>query len=181
MKKPMTLSLRAAFLALYCSALQASAQSDTANASAPPSRPDHSMQAFGGLLTGTDRGEWIGRLQFQDPAGGIHTLLEKNVLGIVKNKDGVFVFTGLDHLGLNEGLVYVVKPDTDNMPRPELLVRLAGTPIRIHQEPDGTTTFLVSPGRDRQGKFVYECYRFVEQAVSRGTGCLPNPLADSGG
>lgn len=202
MKKPMilsmTFSLRAAFLVFYCSALQATAQpvdiatdpdagapqSNKADmtASAPSSRPDHSMQAFGGLLIGTDRGEWIGRLQFQDTAGGIHTILEKNVLGIVKNTDGVFVFTGLNHLGLNEGLVYVVKPDAHDMPRPELLTRLSGKPIRIHQEPGGTTTFLVSPGpRDEQGRFVYECYRLVGQAVSRGTGCLPLQSADSGG
>jgi hypothetical protein len=104
----------------------------------------------------------------------MHTILEKNILGIIKNKDGVFVFTGLDHLGMNEGLLYVVKPDTNNVPRPELLVRLPGFPTRMHQEPDGTIKFIVfTGGRDQQGGFVHECYQLEGQAVSRGTGCLP--------
>ena len=118
MKQPVHLLLRAALLACYCSALQATAQpvaiasdsnssspqSSTANVPAPEPRshPAHSLDAFGGRLIGTDRGEWIGRLQFEDPAGGVRTILEKNVLGIVKNKDGVFVFTGLDHLDAHD-------------------------------------------------------------------------------
>jgi len=145
-------------------------------ASEPLSHPVHSLQAFGGLLIGTDRGEWIGRLQFQDQdqAGGVRTILEKNVLGIVKNKDGVFVFTGLNHLSMNEGLVYVVKLDTNNIPRPELLIRLPGFPSQVRQKPDGTIEFIVfTGGRDQQGTFVHECFQLAGQVVSRGAGCQP--------
>jgi hypothetical protein len=190
MKKSMYLALRAALLVFYCAALQATAQpagiATAPDSSVPQSgmtdvpasaaqlHPVHSIQAFGGLLIGTDRGEWIGRLQFQDPAGGMHTILEKNVLGIIQNKDGVFVFTGLDHLGMHEGLLYVVKSDTSHMPRAELLAQLPGTPSRVHQDPGGTTRFLVFPGqRDQQGRFVHECYQLEGQVVSRGAGCLP--------
>jgi len=157
---------------------------DRVNGPAPEPRrhPERSLQAFGGLLIGTDQGEWIGRLQFQDPAGGLRTILEENVLGIVKNGDGVFVFTGLDHLSTNEGLVYVIKPDTNNIPRPELLVRLSGYPSQVHQEPDGTIGFIVFTGRrDQQGRFLHECYRLVGQEVSRGTGCLPLQSVGSDG
>lgn len=192
----MPLPLRAAFLVLYCSALQAAAQPvgiatapdagaprpGIAQAPAPQTRRhgEHSLPAFGGLLIGTDRGEWIGRLQFQDPAGGLHTLLEKNVLGIVSNDAGIFVFTGLDHMSLNEGQIYVLKPDAGNTPHPELLARLPGTPGRIRQEADGTIRFLVFTGqRDQQGRFVPACYQLAGHAVSRAAGCRPlQPAAD---
>ena len=57
--------------------------------------PDYSLDAFGGHLLGTDRGEWIGKLMFQDADGNLTTLLNENVHGIVENADGIFAFTGL--------------------------------------------------------------------------------------
>ena len=170
-------------LAMSAATAQPAGIADRADvpASASQRHPERSMQAFGGVLIGTDRGEWIGSLQFQDAAGGKHTILEENVLGLVKNGEGVFVFTGLDHLSLNEGLVYVVKPDITNIPRAELLVRLSGTPGQVHQEPDGTTRFVVFTGhRDQQGRFLHECYQLVGHVVSRGTDCRPLQSAEPG-
>jgi len=169
-------ALRAVFLVLYGLTLQATAQpADDATVSAPRF-PVYSAEAFGGRLIGTDHGEWGGKLEFEDPAGGRQTILEENIRAIIKNQDGVFVFTGLAHMGLNRGAVYVVNADANSAPRPALFAKLPGAPVRVHQEADGTARFLISTGpRDAQGKFVYACYQLAGKVVERGTGCLPPP------
>ncbi|MCC4631995.1 hypothetical protein [Xanthomonas dyei] len=135
-------------------------------------KPEYAVAAFGGLLTGTDRGEWIGRLQFTDAAGKTHSLLEENVLDIVKNEQGIFVFTGLLHVGLNEGALYAVKRDTHGVVGAQLVNRLPGAPSQIHLQPDGRTSFLVFTGKfDVQQREIYKCYSLTGNAVSRGSGC----------
>src|SRR5688572_15285217 len=42
-------------------------------------KADYMLPAFGGRLIGTDRGEWIGELLFQDDAGRVETILHENV------------------------------------------------------------------------------------------------------
>jgi len=134
--------------------------------------PDHSLPAFGGQLVGTDRGEFVGKLMFQDEAGDLQTLLDENVHGIVENPAGIFVFTGLAHLGGNEGYVYVVSLGADERVKTDLLGHLPGAPSQVTLQPDGSATFLVYSGfsGDRQ---LYECYSLTGNIVRRSHDCLP--------
>ncbi|WP_141233359.1 hypothetical protein [Lysobacter antibioticus] len=148
--------------------------------SAPvPERPhrvvvaDHTLEAFGGRLSGTDAGEWIGKLVFQDADGDLETVLNENVHGIVENPEGVFVFTGLAHLSANEGYVYRLARTDDGPVAAIRLGRLPGAPSRVRQaQRGGAISFLVYSGyrNDRQ---LFECYQLAGSIVSRGHDCLP--------
>jgi hypothetical protein len=135
--------------------------------------PDYSLEAFGGRLLGTDRGEWIGKLMFQDSDGNLSTILAENVHGIVKNPKGVFVFTGLAHLSLNEGYIYSVTREPDGRVLASRLGRLPVAPTRVSQlQPGDATSFLVYSGfsNDRP---LFECYQLQGMIVSRAQDCLP--------
>jgi hypothetical protein len=135
--------------------------------------PDYSLDVFGGRLLGTDRGEWIGKLMFQDADGNLETILNENVHGIVKNSDGVFVFTGLAHLGANEGYIFTIARKPDGPVTASRLGRLPGAPTRINQpQPDGATSFLVHSGFSGNRPLL-ECYQLIGNTVSRGHDCLP--------
>lgn len=135
--------------------------------------PDYSLDAFGGRLLGIDRGEWIGKLIFQDSAGNLQTILNENVHGIVKNPDGIFVFTGLAHMGTNEGYILLAARKPDGPVTLSRLGRLPGAPTHISQsQPEGVTSFLVFTGTSGN-RPRFECYQLAGSTVSRGHGCLP--------
>ncbi|MGS1077698.1 hypothetical protein [Pseudoxanthomonas beigongshangi] len=121
---------------------------------------DYRTPVFGGKLLGTDRGEFIGQLVFENSDGNQTELLDKNVLGMVKTKEGVFVFTGLRHMGTNEGAIYHVSQNADTNARATLLTRLPGAPSRVQSHPDGSATFLIYRGYAGDHPH-YECY-FME-------------------
>jgi ligand-binding sensor domain-containing protein len=72
------------------------------------------LQTDAGVLVGTDNGEWGGSLSLAD-ANGVETkrLLDKNVLQLFPSKSGVLVFTGLLHLGTDEGAVWLYSKGSD--------------------------------------------------------------------
>jgi hypothetical protein len=167
--------MRPIAVAVLISCCSCSAQPDSQSSSAPHREvlvPDHTLPAFGGQLLGTDDGEWIGKLIFQDGAGNLQTLLKENVHGIVQNSSGIFVFTGLAHMRSNEGYIYMVAADRKEKIHTTLLGRLPGAPGQVSQKPDGSTTFLVYSGfsSDRP---LYECYSLTGKIVSRAYDCLP--------
>jgi hypothetical protein len=152
-----------------------SAEQSTPNQASAPEVvvPDYSLDAFGGHLLGTDRGEWIGKLMFQDADGHLTTLLNENVHGIVKNADGIFAFTGLAHLSLNEGYIHFVTQEPHGPVLVTRLGRLPGAPTRVRQlQPTGATFFLVYAGFSNNRQ-VFECYQLAGKIVRRGHDCLP--------
>lgn len=131
---------------------------------------DYAIPAFGGQLLGTDRGESIGALLFKDATGNITVLLNENVQGMVQNQVGLFVFTGLAHLGTNDGFIYTVKRGVSNRLAVERLGRLPGAPSEVTQLADGTTTFLVFAGYKGEHQY-FECYSLVGNVVSHSNAC----------
>jgi hypothetical protein len=73
-----------------------------------PKEREVRLQTKAGVLVGTDNGEWGGSLSLID-ANGVETkrLLDENVLQLLPLKSGVLVFTGLLHLGTDEGAVWL--------------------------------------------------------------------------
>ena len=141
-------------------------------------KPDYVLQAFGGKLLGTDHGEWIGQLAFQDSQGGTETVLRENVHGIVENNAGVFVFTGLRHIHTNDGFIYEITKTNNNDIIATRIRRLPGAPSNVAQQPDGATTFLVLTDRmSTKGFPIAECYELRDKVVQRSPNCSePNPL-----
>ena len=139
----------------------------------PGETADHSLAAFGGHLLGTDRGEWVGKLTFQDANGNLVALINENVHGIVKNSEGIFVFTGLAHMSLNEGEIFAVTRTPDGKLTASSVGYLPGAPSRVRQrEPGGATSFLVYSGF-RGDQRLFNCYQLIGKVVSRGQDCLP--------
>lgn len=137
-------------------------------------KADYAHRAFGGNLLGTDRGEWIGELLFQSEDGGVERILHENIHGIVENRAGIFVFTGVHHMGINDGSIYIISRTSNNDVVATRLGRIPGAPRDVTQHPGGTTTFLVATERyDLQGRTVYECYALTGEIVERSSECLP--------
>ncbi|MGN2251372.1 hypothetical protein ACFWZ1_14975 [Frateuria sp. GZRe14] len=105
--------------------------------------PDHVVDAWGGQLLGSDRGEWGGELVFRDAKGTIHPLLKHNVQGIVPMPFGMVVFTGLAHMGQSAGAIYRVIRRADGSVAPELLHQLRGAPGSIEWTARGDLVFKV--------------------------------------
>ncbi len=99
-------------------------------------------------------------------------MLNENVHGIVKNSAGIFVFTGLAHLGNNEGYIYMVALGANEQVQTTLLGRLPGAPTQVSPKGDGSTTFLVYSGFSNN-RPLYECYSLTGRMVSRAYDCLP--------
>jgi hypothetical protein len=136
-------------------------------------KPDYSLEAFGGHLLGTDHGEWVGRLVFQGPRGNHVVLLNKNVHGIVENSAGIFVFTGLAHMSLDDGEIFTVLRNRNGEITVSSLGYLPGAPSRVRQrQSGGATSFLVYTGFSGDRR-VFDCYQLIGNVVSRGQDCLP--------
>jgi hypothetical protein len=143
-------------------------------------KADYVLPAFGGKLLGTDRGEWIGELQFQAETSGTERLLHENVHGIVENHAGIFVFTGLNHMGTNVGYIYAITLTRNNDVVATRFGRIPGAPSDVTQHSDGTTTFLVATERyDPESRPVYDCYELTGKLVKHSLRCLPPKPLDA--
>lgn len=168
-------SLALTLIALFCGC------SDTSREPKQHAQPtsqlinaDYMLPAFGGRLLGTDRGEWVGELLFQDEAGRLETILHENVHGIVENPAGISVFNGLNHMRTNVGDIYTVTLTKNNDVVATRLGRIPGAPRDVTKQRDGTTTFLVTTERhDREGRPIYDCYELRGKLVEHSLSCPP--------
>lgn len=175
-------SLVLALVALFCGCSGGSRAPEQHTQPLPQViKADHEQPAFGGRLLGTDRGEWVGELLFQDEAGRLETILHENVHGIVENPAGIFVFTGLDHRDANVGDIYTVTLTKNNDVVATRLGRLPGAPRDVTRQSDGATTFLVATGRyGREDRPIYDCYELRRKVVDHSSSCQPpKPLGRS--
>ena len=167
-------SLALTLLVLFCGCSERAQVPQQQAAPAPHViKADYVLPAFGGKLLGTDRGEWTGELLFQDEAGGVERILHENIHGIVRNRVGIFVFTGLHHMGTNVGYIYAIALTSNNDVVATRLGRIPGAPSDVTQHSDGTTNFLVATERYDLGRPVYDCYELTGKLVKRSLGCLP--------
>ena len=130
------------------------------------------LEAFGGTLYGQDRGEWIGGLYFRDQADRAYEVIDQNVHGIIRNDSGIFVFTGLAHLSLNEGYIYQLTVNSEQQIVPTRLGRLTGAPTQVIQHKDGVTSFLTYSGYvgDKQH---FRCFELDGARVADSNLCDP--------
>ena len=105
-----------------------------------------------GLLVGTDKGEWGGELNFVSDKGDRRLLLQDNVNAILRTSDGLIVITGLAHMTLRYGSVYLVRPDNQGAWSIEKKLVLPGSPAGIQQMSDEEVLIDTSGGTVILGK-----------------------------
>ncbi len=144
--------------------------------------PLYELHAFGGELMGDDRGEWGGELMFRDQHGALHRMLGKNVHGILQMPFGVVVFTGLAHLGLDEGQIYLVSPGANGAPTATPFRSLAGAPSEVTRTVSGEVVFKVDSGRYEKKENAYQaikdCYRLTKAGDVASLPCSSMVIVD---
>ena len=131
----------------------------------------HKLAAFDGLLLGFDGGEWGGALIFLDKQGRATKVYDSNVKGIVTAGHQILVFSGLAHMGGNEGKIVELNQVANDPPSARELVTLEGEPSAVRQVDEQAVAFQVFTGFDRDGKMTYACKSFVNGFVSNLIGC----------
>jgi len=71
----------------------------------------------GGMLVGTNMGEWGGDAYFLRAPELPRPLLSDNVQGVRVSGDRAQIFAGINHMSLNESRVYRIAPDAQGVPR----------------------------------------------------------------
>ena len=137
--------------------------------------PDHSVTAFGGTLLGYDAGEWGGKLVFRDSSGNVSDVLKENIQAIVPRGNNVVVFTGLSHLTINEGYMYLLIPDKQHGFKLTKLKKLDGAPKQVQPDSQsGVINFLIYTGANHvlPGGWIYDCRVLtVDYRVTMLPGC----------
>jgi HEAT repeat protein len=94
------------------------------------SSPGCAMKVADGLILGGNRGEWGGELVFKDKAGVVTTLIEDNTTGIHRMPFGIVAATGLAHMMLNHGYLYLVDFKDGSPPKSRIWKVLPGAPLK---------------------------------------------------
>lgn len=98
----------------------------------PPKDHHVRLQTEAGVLVGTDNGEYGGGLILTDDKGVLtKRLIDTNVLQLLPSKSGVLVFTGLLHLGVDEGAVWLYSKGSDGNWSIKKIADLNGKPSVI--------------------------------------------------
>jgi hypothetical protein len=83
-----------------------------------------------GWLLGFDGGEFGGGLWFANDSGKTRKLSNENVRGFVETSDGVLIFAGLAHMGMDSGKVLIIT-EHDSDVGMQTLAKLDGAPQAV--------------------------------------------------
>ncbi len=100
-------------------------------------KPSCGLKVPNGFLLGADRGEWGGELVFTDRASTTVHVIEDNVRGIHRMPFGILAITGLAHLMLNHGMIYLVEVPASGKPKATKWKSLPGAPRQSGIMADG--------------------------------------------
>jgi HEAT repeat protein len=67
------------------------------------------LRVKGGVLVGSSRGEWGGELVYLDGRGAAHQVVPGNTNAVHRMPFGVVAVTGLAHLLMSEGVLYIIE------------------------------------------------------------------------
>jgi HEAT repeat protein len=91
--------------------------------------PELGLRTATGVLVGSDRGEWGGELMlFDQTKSPPRRLLDENIRGIHLHRAGIVVVTGLAHMTLNDGALYLVSFAKNGGPEVTRWKSLPGAP-----------------------------------------------------
>jgi hypothetical protein len=92
--------------------------------------PFVAFPAFDGILLGGNRGEWGGELVFRSADGSTSRVIDDNIVDVHKMPFGIVVVTGIAHLSINEGHIYILAVDDAGKVSARKLHGLPGWPMR---------------------------------------------------
>jgi hypothetical protein len=118
--------------------------------------PGLAVQAFGGWLLGSNRGEWGGELAFKSPDGPVIILAEDNIVEIIRMPSTFVAVAGLAHLSMSEGAIYEISANDRGVPRAERRHVLPGAPgsIRLLRSGDLLITARVRSGNSIRAELL---------------------------
>jgi len=100
----------------------------------------------GGWLLGFDAGEFGGGLWSADSSGNTHELSHENVHGLIDTPQGVMVFVGLAHMGLDSGNVLIVPHTATSKAEVKTLAKLDGAPEALTRISSDTALVVTTHG-----------------------------------
>lgn len=106
--------------------------------------PDFAIDAFGGWLTGLERGEWGGALTFVREETRV-VLLEDGIHDLVRMPFGYLVLTGIEHM-MSRGMLYVVRKSPAGTIVVDGLAELSAAPDGWFMLANGTVVVETSDG-----------------------------------
>jgi len=109
-------------------------------------QPDVGLKLVDGFLLGSDRGEWGGELVFSEGRSRTATLLKENVTAIHRLSFGIVVVTGIAHLTIDEGALYLVQSRGHKSYLASRWKILPGAPERSELLSDGSMFISCSRG-----------------------------------
>lgn len=122
----------------------------------------HRTIPFGkGRIALLDEGEWGGNVQYVGPDGPGVILISENGIGGVRIDAGVLVMTGLNHLTLRSGKLWLITGEDGGAPQVRELVDLSEQPEAFATLPDGsvivaTSGKVMSVSRDAAVTTIFE-------------------------
>ena len=109
--------------------------------------PTCGLKTADGYIVGRDSGEWGGELAWVTEHSSTKILLKENTHGIYRLPFGILAVTGLAHLNLNHGAIFLVEPVESGGYRAKRWQRLSGAPSFSGQLVNGNL-FISTVGGD---------------------------------
>ena len=150
--------------------------SNIENAMQPRMKLKHRLSIFDGNLLGFDGGEWGGQLIFLNADGSAKTLINQNIKSIIKSDNGVYAFTGLAHMDINEEAVWQIEETSKGTVMARPIIQLQGMPEQVQEHSAGRHVFQVFTGKfDSMNTPIFNCFQFVDQAIYPSNKCHKTP------
>ena len=124
------------------------------------------VSAFGGTLIGRDDGEWGGEVAFRDQSGNTYTVVPDNSHGIFKMPYGVVPLTGLAHLGIDRGNVYLLSREPNANVVATKIMELPGAPCDVARNGDRITMRISAGSKTLANGLpttIFACYSLNSQ------------------
>ena len=122
------------------------------------------VHAFGGTVVGADMGEFGGGVSFIDSDGTTYQVISDNSHGIFNTPHGVLAMTGLAHMSINRGAVYLLSREPNKRVSATVTLQLPGAPCNDTSLSNGDISLRVFAGI-RNNDPSYRC--FLLQSPSR--------------
>ena len=97
------------------------------------------VHAFGGVIVGSNMGEFGGDVRFTQSDGTSYGIVPNNSAGVFAMPYGVVALTGLEHLGSSRGAVHSISKAVDSPVTAKLMMHLPGAPCDVARDGENIT------------------------------------------
>lgn len=119
-------------------------QSPPVRSEAPnPLDTNQRVHVFGGTVVGFDMGEFGGEVSFIEPDGTTYQVIADNSHGIFNTPHGVIAITGLAHMSINRGTVFLISRQPGERVVATATLQLPGAPCKDMKLSDGSISLRV--------------------------------------